>query len=43
MERNIDTRREQPVELGIASAVTQGNIGVIPEKEVTMHLSISDE
>lgn len=43
MERNLDTLHDEPAELGIASAVTLGNFGLIPEKEVTMHLGISDE
>lgn len=34
---------DEPVELGIASAVTLGNIGPFPEKESSMHLGIADE
>lgn len=43
MERNLDSLQDEPIELGTASAVTLGNFGLIPEKEVTMHLGISDE
>lgn len=42
MERTSQTA--EPVELGTASAVTLGNSGLFPEKEVTMpHGGISDE
>lgn len=43
MDRNDQIISEEPVELGTASAVTLGNFGIIPEKEVTMSLGISDE
>lgn len=42
MERTSNDH--EPLELGTASAVTLGNSGFLPEKEVTMpHGGISDE
>lgn len=43
MERDGTTLSAEPLELGVASELTLGNFGFIPEKEVTMHLGISDE
>ena len=44
MERKTHDIPEEPVELGTASAVTLGNHGLFPEKEVTMPTGgISDE
>jgi hypothetical protein len=44
MERSDQDRNEVPSELGIASAVTLGNVGLFPEKETTMNAGgISDE
>lgn len=43
MDRKDTTHPAEPIELGVASEITLGNFGFIPEKEVTMHLGISDE
>lgn len=44
MERKTNDVRKEPVELGTASAVTLGNHGLFPEKEVSMPTGgISDE
>jgi hypothetical protein len=44
MERKFDTRQDEPLELGTASAVTLGNHGFFPEKETTMLTgAISDD
>lgn len=44
MERKSNDTRDDLVELGTASAVTLGNHGLFPEKEVTMPAAgLSDE
>lgn len=44
MERKANDHTDEPIELGTASAVTLGNRGLFPEKEVTMLAGgISDE
>lgn len=44
MERRTNDLHNEPIELGTASAVTLGNHGPFPEKEVTMLTGgISDE
>lgn len=44
MERKSQDLHEELIELGIASAVTLGNVGLFPEKETTMNAGgISDE
>lgn len=44
MEHQSRDDRESPTELGTASAITLGNHGLFPEKEVTMPSGgISDE
>jgi hypothetical protein len=44
MERKNHEVHEEPTELGTASVVTLGNVGLFPEKELTMNTGgISDE